>query len=179
MAPRSVPAGAPQAPAYFLRRLTLTDFRCYTHLRVETDARSVDLSGPNGAGKTNIQEAISYLSPGRGLRRARLADVTRSHSDLGWAVAGTVDGTPGGDVDIGTGTISPDPNANAPLERRQVRIAGETVRGPAALAESIAMAWITPQMDRLFQEDSASRRRFLDRLVYGVDPGHATRVAAY
>ena len=179
MAPRSVPAGAPQAPAYFLRRLTLTDFRCYTHLRVETDARSVVLTGPNGAGKTNILEAISYLSPGRGLRRARLADVTRSHSDLGWAVAGTVDGTPGGDVDIGTGTISPDPKANAPLERRQVRIAGETVRGPAALAESIAMAWITPQMDRLFQEDSASRRRFLDRLVYGVDPGHATRVAAY
>ncbi|MEQ8246719.1 MAG: DNA replication/repair protein RecF [Alphaproteobacteria bacterium] len=179
MAPRAVPVGAAQVPAYFLRRLTLTDFRCYAHLRLETDARCVVLTGPNGAGKTNILEAISYLSPGRGLRRARLADVCRTRSDRGWAVAGTVDGTPGGDVDIGTGTISPDPTADAPLDRRQVRIAGETVRGPAALAESVAMAWITPQMDRLFQEDSASRRRFLDRLVYGVDPGHATRVAAY
>lgn len=173
------PAAVTPVPAYFLRRLTLTDFRCYPHLRLDTDARCVVLTGPNGAGKTNILEAISYLSPGRGLRRARFGDVTRRDSARGWAVAATVDGTPGGGVEIGTGTVSPDPTATGPLERRQVRIDGETMRGPAALAESIAMAWITPQMDRLFQEDGASRRRFLDRLVYGVDPRHATRVSAY
>ena len=172
-------AAVTPVPAYFLRRLTLTDFRCYPHLRLDADARCVVLTGPNGAGKTNILEAISYLSPGRGLRRARFGDVTRRDSARGWAVAATVDGTPGGGVEIGTGTVSPDPTATGPLERRQVRIDGETMRGPAALAESIAMAWITPQMDRLFQEDGASRRRFLDRLVYGVDPRHATRVSAY
>jgi len=179
MALASVSVPAAQVPAHFLRRLTLTDFRCYAHVRLQADARCVVLTGPNGAGKTNILEAISYLSPGRGLRRARFSDVNRRDTGRGWAVAATVDGTPGGGVDIGTGTISPDPNAPVPLERRQVRVGGETMRGPAALAESLAMAWITPQMDRLFQEDSASRRRFLDRLVYGVDPSHATRVASY
>jgi len=172
------PAAVP-VPAYFLRRLTLTDFRCYAHQRLDADERCVVLTGPNGAGKTNILEAISYLAPGRGMRRARFGDVVRRDSDRGWAVAATVDGPPGGSVEIGTGTMSPDPTATAPLERRQVRVDGETMRGPVALAESIAMAWITPQMDRLFQEDGASRRRFLDRLVYGVDPSHATRVSAY
>jgi len=172
------PAAVP-VPAYFLRRLTLTDFRCYAHQRLDADERCVVLTGPNGAGKTNILEAISYLAPGRGMRRARFGDVVRRDSDRGWAVAATVDGPPGGSVEIGTGTMSTDPTATAPLERRQVRVDGETMRGPVALAESIAMAWITPQMDRLFQEDGASRRRFLDRLVYGVDPSHATRVSAY
>jgi DNA replication and repair protein RecF len=173
------PAAVVPVPAYFIRRLTLTDFRCYTHLRLDTDERCVVLTGPNGAGKTNILEAISYLSPGRGMRRSRFSDVIRRDSTRGWAVAATVDGTPGGDVEIGTGTVSSEPTATGPLDRRQVRIGGETMRGPAALANSIAMQWITPQMDRLFQEDGASRRRFLDRLVYGVDPRHATRVSAY
>ena len=34
------------------------------------DGRPVAIVGPNGAGKTNILEAVSLLSPGRGLRRA-------------------------------------------------------------------------------------------------------------
>ncbi len=165
--------------AYCLRRLTLTDFRCYPHLRLEADDRCIVLTGPNGAGKTNVLEAISYLSPGRGLRRARLGDITRRGGSRGWAVAASIDGTPGGPVDLGTGTVPNDPGETGPLERRQVRVAGESVRGPAALAESVSMAWITPQMDRLFQEDGASRRRFLDRLVYGFDPGHAARVSGY
>lgn len=166
-------------PAYCLRRLTLTDFRCYPHLRLDADERCVVLTGPNGAGKTNVLEAISYLSPGRGLRRARLTDIARRGSVRGWAVAASVDGTPGGAVDVGTGTVPNDPAEAGALDRRQVRIGGENGRGPAALAESLAMAWITPQMDRLFQEDGASRRRFLDRLVYGFDPAHAARVSAY
>jgi DNA replication and repair protein RecF len=166
-------------PAYCLRRLTLTDFRCYPHLRLDADERCVVLTGPNGAGKTNVLEAISYLSPGRGLRRARLTDIARRGSVRGWAVAASVDGTPGGAVDVGTGTVPSDPAEAGALDRRQVRIGGENGRGPAVLAESLAMAWITPQMDRLFQEDGASRRRFLDRLVYGFDPAHASRVSAY
>jgi DNA replication and repair protein RecF len=34
-------------------------------------------------------------------------------------------------------------------------------------------------MDRLFGEGASGRRRFLDRLVYGVDPAHAGRLTAY
>ena len=163
-------------------RLVLTDFRNYTSARLDLDAGPVVLTGPNGAGKTNLLEAVSFLSPGRGLRNARLGDVDRrsvnSDGDTsdeethGWAVAATVQ-TRRGPVRIGTG------RDNTTGERRVVRLDGETMRGQSALGERLGIVWLTPQMDRLFVEGPAGRRRLLDRLVLGLDPAHAGRVAAY
>lgn len=128
------------------------------------------LHGPNGAGKTNLLEAISLLSPGRGLRRTRLAEATRHGAAGGWTVAARL-ATPFGPVDIGTGlTVDGD--------RRAVRVDGRNA-SPASLAEHIGVQWLTPQMDRLFLEGPGPRRRFLDRLVFGIDPGHARRVSDY
>src|SRR5579862_7869420 len=169
--PRFGPAG--------VTRLALTDFRNYRTARLELATGPVVLTGANGAGKTNLLEAVSVLSPGRGLRNARLADFDRrtandddTHAASGWAVAATIE-TRRGAVLIGTGR---DPAGG---ERRVVRIDGENVRGQAALGEVIGVTWLTPQMDRLFIEGPSARRRFLDRLVLGLDPAHAARVAAY
>ncbi len=154
-------------------RLTLTDFRSYPSLRFETDARPVVLTGPNGAGKTNILEALSFLSPGRGLRRARLSDVARRDmgADAPWAVAALVQR--GADrIEIGTGR-------DAGSERRRVRIDGDEAKGQQALAGVVTTSWLTPTMDRLFIEGASGRRRFFDRLVFGFDAGHASRSAAY
>ena len=164
-----------------MRRLTLSDFRCYRHQRIETDRRPVVLTGPNGAGKTNVLEALSFLVPGRGLRRARLSEVARSVPGDGedqrpWAVAATVV-TPKGAVDIGTGRDAP--GGPAGRERRLVRIDGRPARGQAALAEVLNAVWLTPWMDRLFGDAPAARRRFIDRLVFGFDPAHAGRVGAF
>jgi DNA replication and repair protein RecF len=165
-----------------MRRLTLSDFRCYRHQRIETDRRPVVLTGPNGAGKTNVLEALSFLVPGRGLRQARLGDVTRSvpgddgDTNRSWAVAATVE-TPRGAVDIGTGRDVPTEPAGR--ERRIVRIDGQAARGQAALAEVLNAVWLTPRMDRLFSDAPAARRRFIDRLVFGFDPAHARRVGAF
>ncbi len=165
-----------------MRRLTLSDFRCYRHQRIETDRRPVVLTGPNGAGKTNVLEALSFLVPGRGLRQARLGDVTRSvpgddgDTDRSWAVAATVE-TPRGAVDIGTGRDAPTEPPRR--ERRVVRIDGQAARGQAALAEVLNAVWLTPRMDRLFGDAPAARRRFIDRLVFGFDPAHARRVGAF
>jgi DNA replication and repair protein RecF len=164
-------------------RLTLTDFRNYRSARLDLAAAPVVLTGPNGAGKTNLLEAVSLLSPGRGLRNARLGDFDRrpaNDDDIpapagltqGWAVAATIE-TRRGPVRIGTGR---DPAGG---ERRVVRIDGESARGQAALGEVVGVTWLTPQMDRLFIEGPSARRRFLDRLVLGLDPAHAARVAAY
>jgi DNA replication and repair protein RecF len=165
-----------------MRRLTLSDFRCYRHQRIETDRRPVVLTGPNGAGKTNVLEALSFLVPGRGLRQARLSEVARSvPGDAGgrrpaWAVAGTVE-TPRGAINIGTGFDAPtDP---AGRERRLVRIDGRPAPGQAALAKVLNAVWLTPRMDRLFGEAPAARRRFIDRLVFGFDPAHSKRVGAF
>ena len=165
-----------------MRRLTLSDFRCYRHQRIETDHRPVVLTGPNGAGKTNVLEALSFLVPGRGLRQARLGDVTRSvpgddgDTNRSWAVAATVE-TPRGAVDIGTGRDAPTEPPRR--ERRVVRIDGQAARGQAALAEVLNAVWLTPRMDRLFGDAPAARRRFIDRLVFGFDPAHARRVGAF
>jgi DNA replication and repair protein RecF len=157
-------------------RLALTDFRNYRSARLDLAAGPVVLTGPNGAGKTNLLEAVSVLSPGRGLRNARLGDFDRRGQGDGaegcWAVAATIE-TRRGPVKIGTGR---DP---AGSERRVVRIDGETARGQAALGEVIGVTWLTPQMDRLFIEGPSARRRFLDRLVLGLDPAHAARVSSY
>ncbi|MFN4090299.1 MAG: DNA replication/repair protein RecF [Alphaproteobacteria bacterium] len=161
-------------------RLTLTAFRSYAAARIEADTRPVALLGPNGAGKTNLLEAISFLVPGRGLRGAKLAEVARlapgePADPQPWAVSAALN-TPLGPVEIGTGR---DPAAGTESERRLVRIDGVQVRSQAALAEHVAAVWLTPQMDRLFTEGASSRRRFLDRLVFGFDPGHAGRVGGY
>jgi DNA replication and repair protein RecF len=163
-------------------RLVLTDFRNYRSARLDLEAGPVVVTGPNGAGKTNLLEAVSFLSPGRGLRHARLGEIDRRDGAsepgaTGWAVAATVE-TRRGPVSIGTGRIGPGRDA-AGGERRVIRIDGEPALGQAALGERLGVLWLTPQMDRLFVEGPAGRRRFLDRLVLGLDPAHATRVAGY
>lgn len=173
-------SGPAENRRFAVRRLTLTDFRCYGHLRLEVGPGPVVLSGPNGAGKTNLLEALSLLVPGRGLRRARLSEIGRQAADeteaaRPWAVAVRAD-TPDGAADVGTGFTPPEGGG---AERRTVRIDGETERAQSALAQVMAMHWLTPQMDRLFQEGATARRRFLDRLVFGWDPAHAGRISAY
>lgn len=157
-----------------VHRLTLSDFRCYSFLRLETDGRPVVLTGPNGAGKTNILEALSFLSPGRGFRRAKLSEVTRRGADekAPWAVAALVDRPDDSPLEIGTGK-------EGGSERRLLRIDGSPARSQAALSEVVSLLWLIPAMDRLFLEGATGRRRFLDRLVLGFDPAHASRATAY
>src|SRR5262249_26466053 len=141
--------------------------------------RPVVLTGPNGAGKTNLLEAISFLVPGRGLRQARLSEVDRvaGGAASAWGIAATVR-RDGDAVAIGTGR---DPAAAAEdgRGRRLVKRSGPFVGGPSPVAEHLAVIGLTPQMDRLFLDSAGARRRFLDRLVYGLDPDHARRLARY
>lgn len=172
-----MPASAPSPPPRLaVTRLTLTRFRGYEHARLEPGRGPVVLVGPNGAGKTNLLEAVSFLAPGRGLRGARLADVERigSPPGAGWAVAAVIE-TPHGPVEIGTGR---EPGA-ADGDRRTVHINGQPAKGQTALADHVSVVWLTPPMDRLFQEGAGGRRRFLDRLVFGFDPAHAGRLNRY
>ena len=158
-----------------VRRLTVTEFRSYAFARLELSAMPVVLAGPNGAGKTNLLEAVSLLVPGRGLRRARLTELPRRSSNGPWGISAHLESVAGG-VEIGTGS---DGTAAEGSARRLVRINGLPVRSQAALADYASAVWLTPQMDRIFLEGAGERRRFLDRLVFGLDPAHAARTTAY
>jgi DNA replication and repair protein RecF len=148
-------------------RLALTDFRNHADALIAPQPGLVILTGENGAGKTNILEAVSLLSPGRGLRGATLSAMARADGPGGFAIGARL-----GDVDIGTGTLAAAP------ERRQVRINGADASG-AALGEWLALLWLTPAMDRLFAEGASGRRRFLDRLVLAREPSHAGHASRY
>lgn len=154
-----------------VRRLTVTDFRSYSSAVIEAPVAPVVLTGPNGAGKTNLLEAISLLSPGSGLRRAKLQDMIRSGATR-WAVAAQVDSADGL-VTVGTGLAG-----EAGEEKRVARLDGETV-GPMSLAGVAPVSWLTPQMDRLFLDGASVRRRFMDRLILSFDPEHGARANRY
>lgn len=162
----------------FLRNLQLHNFRCYDAARVEDiHAGLIVLTGPNGAGKTNVLEAVSLLTPGRGLRAAANEEMVRRAGEGisipygagGWAVAAEVD-TGGATVQLGTG-----------LEdvKRIVKVNGVPAKSQMALADYLACIWLTPQMDRLFIDSSGGRRRFFDKLIFAFDASHAGRVTRY
>ncbi len=155
-----------------MTRLALANFRSYAGAAIETSGAPVVLAGHNGAGKTNLLDAISLLSPGRGLRGAKLSEHVRKGPSASegtlWAVAATV-ARGSESYDIGTGLAL----STSGAERRQVRLNGAPAQNSADLAEIAQMLWLTPAMDRLFIEGASGRRRFLDRLALGFDANHA------
>jgi DNA replication and repair protein RecF len=158
-----------------VRRLTLHNFRNYHSASLDAEAATIVLVGPNGAGKTNLLEAISFLAPGRGLRRATLSEVAFNEGDGSWAVAAEVEGALGL-VTLGTGIERP--AEDGALNQRRCRIDREPVGSAAAFADHLRAVWLVPAMDTLFAGAPSERRRFLDRLAVAVDAEHASRVNA-
>ena len=160
----------------FVRRLSLSNFRSYHAAQLTLDrAGPVVVTGSNGAGKTNLIEAISLLTPGRGLRRATLDELAFSEGEGGWAIAAEIEGMLGL-ATLGTGIDRPASEDATPT--RRCRIDREPVGSAAAFADHLRVIWLTPAMDPLFNGPGSERRRFLDRLVLAVDAAHAGRVAA-
>ena len=159
-----------------IRRLTLANFRSYHAAQLELQGDGpVVLTGANGAGKTNLIEAISFLAPGRGLRRATLEEIAFSEGDGSWAASAEIEGMLGL-ATLGTGIDPPVGEDAAPA--RKCRIDRESVGSAAAFADHLRVIWLVPAMDQLFNGPASERRRFLDRLVLAIDAQHSSRVAA-
>lgn len=172
-------------------RLTLTDFRNYAFLRINPELRPIIITGENGSGKTNILEAVSFLTPGRGMRSAKLSDIRRftpavvengyTPSNSSWAVSANVSKN-GEYFEIGTAVeniLREDDDENNIYNKRIVKIDGQKISSQGELGHFLSAIWLTPQMDRLFRGGSQPRRSFLDRLVYAFDNEHAKRTANF
>ncbi len=175
MAKESLSPAEVAAEPCFVSSLMLSNFRNYPSLALELSDKSVVLVGENGSGKTNILEAVSLLTPGRGLRTAKLDELrcaapSKAGTQQGWAVSAKV--VAGGEEhQLGTGVISG--------EKRSIRINGEDKKNQHALGLYCSAVWLTPQMCHMFGEGRGVRRRFFDRLVYGLDMEHASRIYSY
>ncbi|MCA0255561.1 MAG: DNA replication/repair protein RecF [Proteobacteria bacterium] len=155
-----------------ISRLSLTQFRNYAALQLRFDGRHVVLTGDNGAGKTNLMEAISFLSPGRGFRRAAYDEVVRNGAQA-FTIFAEVDGI-AGEVAIGTGV-----DLNEETLTRRLRLNGTAAKSADELTDHLNVLWMTPAMDGLFTGGASDRRRFLDRLVLSLDPAHGRRASDF
>ena len=172
-----------------VRKLSVSAFRNYKNLRLELSRKPIVLTGHNGAGKTNLMEALSFLTPGTGLRKARLSNIDMVSAKNEDQLAEITDGTQrywavSVDLELENeklviGTGRDERAAASGGDKRIVRINGQQAKSHSILLEYLTLSWITPQMDRLFLDGLSQRRRFLDRLVYAFDPKHAGRVSAY
>jgi DNA replication and repair protein RecF len=153
--------------------IRLTAFRNYAEAQLRLDQRHVVLTGDNGSGKTNLLEAVSFLSPGRGLRRAPYPEVVQDGAEAGFSIFARVDGMEG-EVSIGTGS-EPSEEGTA----RRLRINGTPARSADELTDHLRVLWLTPAMDGLFTGPAGDRRRFLDRLVLSLDPAHGRRASDF
>jgi DNA replication and repair protein RecF len=156
-----------------IHTIRLAAFRNYETSTLLFDGRHVVFTGENGSGKTNLLEALSLLSPGRGLRRAVYADAVRQGTEDGFSIFAQIDGMEG-EVEIGTG-VGPGADAGT----RRVRINGTEAKSADELLDHLRILWLTPSMDGLFTGPAADRRRFLDRLVLSLDPAHGRRAADF
>jgi len=158
-----------------VRRLTLSNFRNYHSVSLQAEADLIVLVGPNGAGKTNLLEALSFLAPGRGLRRATIEEVAFAEGDGSWAVAAEVEGALGL-ATLGTGVERLPDQTRTP--QRQFRIDREPVMSAVAFADHMRLLWLVPAMDTLFVGAPSERRRFIDRFALAVDGEHGSRLNA-
>ena len=154
-----------------IRSLGLSHYRSWLSVLIESSGEDVALYGPNGAGKTNVLEAVSMLSPGRGLRRAATEELVRRPEGLGWKVTAVVAGADG-ESEIATAAEGPE------ATRRSVVI-DDKAAPQMALGRLLRVVWLTPAMDRLWTEAAGERRRFLDRICLGFDPAHGETSLAY
>lgn len=161
-------------PVVRLSELRLADFRNYETLRLTFDRGFVAFVGDNGAGKTNLIEAVSLLTPGRGLRRATYQDIARKDGSGGFSIrAGLV--SLQSEANVVT-KVQPDPAGPA---TRTVRIDETAAKSADELLDLLRILWLTPAMDGLFTGPKGDRRRFLDRMVLAVDPTHGRRAVDY
>ncbi|PYE89231.1 DNA replication/repair protein RecF [Phyllobacterium leguminum] len=158
-----------------VRRLRLAHFRNYSGLSLSLSPAHVVLTGENGSGKTNLLEAVSFLSPGRGLRRATYPDVTQNGAPDGFAIHAALECAAYGEVEVGTGLAG---NAIGDTARK-ARINGAQAASADALLDYSRIIWLAPAMDGLFTGPAADRRRFLDRMVLAIDTAHGRRVLDY
>ena len=160
----------------FVKNIKASFFRNYKNLELNLSANDIVLHGFNGIGKTNILEAVSYLTSGRGIKKAKSKEITLKNFNINkkevffWGISANVMSRDK-IIKIGTGI-------NEKSNSRIVKINDQFVK-QSDLSKLVKISWITPQMLLVFHNGMNEKRRFIDRLVNIIHPIHVNLLYRY
>lgn len=161
----------------YIKNLILTNYRVYENVKFSFKPNINIIYGKNGIGKTNILEALSFLTAGKGMLGANIGDVLRITEqpviNYNWTIFANIE-----DNNIADTIAIYSENDNNTLKKK-IKINGNIVRSQEELNKILNVLWLTPDMQTLFIDEKANRRKFLDRIVYIVDNNHSSRINKY
>jgi DNA replication and repair protein RecF len=150
-----------------LAELQIQNLRCIEAASLEFSPDFNLISGENGAGKTSILEAIFLLGRGRSFRTRSSERLIRHGSD-----SLTVFGRTGN---------SPPWSAGVEVSREgtRARINGENAQSLLELTGVFPVQALDPEIHKLIDQGPERRRRWLDWLVFHVEPTFGMQWARY
>ncbi len=154
-----------------IKSLKLINFRSHSDFSLSLSGKPLAIIGDNGAGKTNILEAISLLSPGRGIRNSKFSEMVKDDNSMPWGVNFNILSN-GKNYEVSSGLRDNQ-------KGRDIKINSKKVSGSSALPEIILLSWLTPSMDQIFNETPSYRRRFIDRLCAVYEKNHTKNIKVY
>lgn len=154
-----------------IKSLKLINFRSHSDFSLSLSGKPLAIIGDNGAGKTNILEAISLLSPGRGMRNSKFSEMVKDDNSMPWGVNFNILSN-GKNYEVSSGLRDNQ-------KGRDIKINSKKVSGSSALPEIILLSWLTPSMDQIFNETPSYRRRFIDRLCAVYEKNHTKNIKIY
>ena len=154
-----------------IKSLKLINFRSHSDFSLSLSGKPLAIIGDNGAGKTNILEAISLLSPGRGIRNSKFSEMVKDDNSMPWGVNFNILSN-GKNYEVSSGLRDNQ-------KGRDIKINSKKVSGSSALPEIILLSWLTPSMDQIFNETPSYRRRFIDRLCAVYEKNHTKNIKIY
>lgn len=154
-----------------IKSLKLINFRSHSNFGLSLSGKPLAIIGDNGAGKTNILEAISLLSPGRGMRNSKFSEMVKDDNSMPWGVNFNILSN-GKNYEVSSGLRDNQ-------KGRDIKINSKKVSGSSALPEIILLSWLTPSMDQIFNETPSYRRRFIDRLCAVYEKNHTKNIKIY
>jgi len=155
----------------------LKNFRSYTTAHFDLKRGINFISAPNGRGKTNLLEAVSLLSPGRGLKKANAPEMVNKEANF-FSISVKFDSIISLYEELRSIDSNNLLNINYFGDNKQFSWNGGKISG-TELIEEIGVFWLTPEIVFNFWKEPKVRRDFFDRIVANFIPSHLYNCAKY
>jgi len=156
-----------------VKSIQLFDFRNFKKIELNFTKKTNILFGNNGSGKTNILESISLLSKGRGVRNSQIKNLIYKNKKK-FLIKSVLE------IDKLTYDLEVSSELQDDKYKKNIRLNNENSKETTNFLNSnISFLIFLPEMERLFQSSPASRRNFIDRLIFSYNSDYNTLINKY